>query len=221
MIFAATVAAAIFLMKNKNNSSVPAATQEKAGSNFEIAKETVPKNVVKPPQKNGVGVQTKSTKEIVAGVPKQIQGRLVRLIFKKMPLGENKNLTNTLILVYYDDAGKKTTEADYVFATGIFAKNPKAISVSANMETVPEPVIDLGYEGMRGILLASTEYQKYRSKYPELLGNCSATLVKNKQYGWEWITACSSLTNGKKSSVAFVTNFDTKKVSVIKKENLE
>lgn len=221
LIFSATVAAAIYLTKNKNTSPVPATTQGKAGSNFEIGQETVPKVAVKAIPKTGTVVRAKTTKEIFASMPKQAQGRLVKIIFKKMPLGQNKNLTNALIFIYYDDAGKKTTETDYVFGTGKFFKNPQPALAPVNPETVPGPVIDLGYEGMRGLLLASPEYANYRTKYPQLLSNCSSTLLKNSQYGWEWITACSASVSDKKAIVAFATNFDTKKVSVVKSENLE
>ena len=217
LIFSATIATGIYLLKGKNNAPVPASTQSKTGSNFEIGKETVPR----APAKSATKVTAKSTKQIFASIPKQIQGRLVKIIFKKMPLGQNKNLTNTLIFVYYDDASKKTAEADYVFESGRFLKNPKPASAPANPETVSESAINFGYEGMRGILLASPEYVNYRTKYPQLLSNCAATLLKNSQYGWEWITACSTSVNGKKSSVTFSANIETKKVTVIKSENLE
>jgi hypothetical protein len=110
---------------------------------------------------------------------------------------------------------------DYLFATEKFFKNPNSSSTSANLETVPVSVIELGYEGMKKILLADTEYKNERAKYPQLFSNCSDTLLKNTQLGWEWITACSASINGKNATVTFATNLDAKKVSVIKKENVE
>jgi hypothetical protein len=160
------------------------------------------------------------TSELFRQASALVPGRLVRLTYRSMPLGEPRKNTRVLSFFFYNDGNGKTYEADYDMANRKFFKNPDPPALPANLEAIPESVISFGYEGARKLFLASQEYKDLVSKYPDIMRTCTDSLAKDQRFGWEWRSYCRSSAKDSKALILITANVESKKISVLRKENL-